>query len=166
MNKLYIFAILFTYSIGIADTPVVLHESMYLLQASRVHSKKFRYGIVPSESVVKVIHKVAIRHDIDEDVLFRIAFVESKFQTNATRKNSNGTMDVGLFQINSIHWKTTCSGLKVYRSIEDNAECAGRIVAGHAKFKGKDRHWFARYHSKTPERKLHYFNLLAKAIQE
>lgn len=40
---------------------------------------------------------------IDPYILWSIAKIESKFNPKATNKNTNGTMDIGLMQINTIH---------------------------------------------------------------
>ena len=42
---------------------------------------------------------------VNRDILFAIAVVESNFNKNAVSKNKNGTEDVGLMQINTVHFK-------------------------------------------------------------
>mgnify|MGYP000025166194 CR=1 FL=1 len=43
---------------------------------------------------------------IDPKILYSIAKKESKFNPNAISRNSNGSVDIGVMQINSVHCKT------------------------------------------------------------
>lgn len=114
-------------------------------------------------STLQVIYSVAVKTGLDAADLVRIAYVESRFKVNAVRVNTNGTTDVGLFQVNSIHWTSTCKGLDVF-SIQGNTECAARIILKHKKSASHfDTSWLGRYHSKTPSRKAKYINLLKNA---
>ena len=49
------------------------------------------------------ITSAALYHQVNPVVLRAIAFNESSMQPWAIRKNSNGTYDIGLFQINGVH---------------------------------------------------------------
>ena len=42
---------------------------------------------------------------IDPKILYSIAKIESKFNPNAINRNTNGTVDIGIMQINSVHMK-------------------------------------------------------------
>lgn len=42
---------------------------------------------------------------IDPKILYSIAKKESKFNPNAINRNSNGSVDIGVMQINSVHLK-------------------------------------------------------------
>jgi soluble lytic murein transglycosylase-like protein len=44
-------------------------------------------------------------YKIDPKILWSIAKVESNFKPTAINKNSNGTLDIGLMQINTVHLK-------------------------------------------------------------
>jgi hypothetical protein len=89
-------------------------------------------------------------------VLLKIATIESNVNPKAPmRVNKNGTKDVGMFQINSVHWHTTCKAFNVFE-LSGNARCAALLVARHRTKAGVDEHWVARYHSKTPRYKLIY----------
>jgi len=46
----------------------------------------------------------AKKNGINKDILIAIAMVESHLDKNAVSKNRNGTEDVGLMQINSVHF--------------------------------------------------------------
>ncbi len=113
----------------------------------------------PTIETLKLIARVAHAHGIDSQDLIAIAAIESRFDSNARRVNTNGTVDIGMFQVNSVQWDTKCKGLDVF-SLEGNAECAARILEGHKRHAASDPAWIARYHSKTPSKKLAYFNKL------
>lgn len=109
------------------------------------------------------IVKAACReYAIDENLVLRIAKVESNFNQKAFRRNKNGTIDVGMFQVNSIHHMRLCRGLDVY-SLEGNTYCAIKILSGlKRRYKLVDNHWYGRYHSRTKARKLAYVAKLRK----
>ena len=52
------------------------------------------------------IDDAAARYSTNPDVLRAIAFVESRARPDAVRVNTNGSVDRGMFQINSIHLPT------------------------------------------------------------
>lgn len=114
----------------------------------------------PSFETAKLIYRVAKRYNINAQDLVNIAYTESRFNNNSIRYNKNGTIDVGMFQINSVHWTTTCSKLNIYK-LEDNAACAAIIISKlKAKHSIRDKQWLGRYHSATKSKKLHYLVLL------
>lgn len=115
---------------------------------------------MPSDETLKTIYKTAKEYGIDAQLLIRIAAVESNFRANAKRLNANGTVDIGLFQINSIHWTTTCRKFDVF-TLRGNARCAAILVKQAMKHKNTDVQWVGRYHSKTPSRKHRYVKLLS-----
>jgi hypothetical protein len=115
---------------------------------------------LPSEKTLKVIYNAAKKFDVDANDLLKIAFVESSFREHARRVNSNGTIDLGMFQINSIHWSTTCKSFDVF-TLKGNAACAAKLLKAAAKHAEKDEDWKGRYHSKTPSLKSAYADKLA-----
>lgn len=116
--------------------------------------------VKPSKAAVKAMLKASSKFGIDAQDLVRIAYVESRFKQDAMRSNKNGTVDVGMFQVNSVHWSTTCRGFDVL-TLQGNAYCAAKIIAAHAKHAATDPNWLGRYHSKTKAKKLQYVELLA-----
>ncbi len=108
---------------------------------------------------VQLIYKVAKQANIDPNDLIRIAYVESRFKVNAVRANSNGTIDYGMFQINSVHWDTTCKGINVME-FKGNVRCAAKLIQQAQLHSHNDKHWIGRYHSKTHSKKIFYSNLL------
>lgn len=110
----------------------------------------------------QAIDGAAAAYGVDARVLKAIAYLESsggKF--TGPKVNKNGTVDLGAFQINSIHWATTCKMYNV-ATLKGNALCAARLLKQHKKFKGSDADWVGRYHSKTPSKKVKY----AKKIKD
>lgn len=113
--------------------------------------------------IIRNVQVAAKKYGVPELELFKIAYVESSFGINAkTRLNPNGTYDIGVFQVNSIHWYTTCKDYNIYK-MSGNTMCAAKILAMHYKHKKKDIMWAARYHSKTPSLKAKYAKKLKKA---
>lgn len=119
----------------------------------------------PDYDTMKLINRVARQYGIDSQALVRIAHVESHFNQKAMRSNRNGTVDIGMFQVNSVHWDTTCQGIDIF-TLEGNARCAALILKMHQKHAPKDRNWLGRYHSKTPSLKTKYMKLLKKVPVE
>lgn len=116
---------------------------------------------MPSDEALKTVYVTAKEYDIDAQLLIRIAAVESHFRVNAKRLNTNGTVDVGMFQINSVHWTTTCKKFDVF-TLKGNARCAATLVKQAMKYKDTDSQWVGRYHSKTPSKKRKYTKLLSQ----
>lgn len=119
-------------------------------------------GKQPSIDQVSTITYIAKKYDIDANKMLKIAWVESKFSQTAVRHNKNNTVDVGVFQINSIHFSTTCKDLDVF-VLKGNAECAARLIKIHKSQKSTDPQWLSRYHSKTPSLKAKYSKKLELA---
>jgi hypothetical protein len=95
-------------------------------------------------------------HDVNADVLKAILMVESGLNAWEVRKNSNGTLDVGMAGINSVHFPEIAKyGIAPEQLLD--ACVATYVAAWHLK-KGIRQYgntWFgiASYHSVTP-----YFN--------
>lgn len=66
--------------------------------------------------------ELADEYNLDEYILFAIMYRESRFHPDAINYNSNGSVDRGICQINSVHdsW-IAYRGLDVWT---DNIECA------------------------------------------
>ena len=56
-----------------------------------------------------------------------IAQAESGFKEDAWHANSNGTLDTGIFQVNSIHWGKEGCSFKELTDAYKNVDCAKRI---------------------------------------
>lgn len=95
-------------------------------------------------------------HGINPHVLRAILKVESNLNPNAVGQNDNGTKDVGIGQMNSMHFKELSKFGIAPEHLKD--ACIGTYVAAWHLKKGIHKHgntWFAvaSYHSATP-----YFN--------
>lgn len=111
----------------------------------------------------QVIQKASERHGLDANEMRVIAYIESSYGRNTnSRKNNNGTKDLGVFQINTVHLSGKCHDLDV-KSLEGNVECAARLIKMHKKHEHRDGMWLARYHSKTPKYKKIYWKKIQKA---
>ena len=114
-------------------------------------------------NLLYAVQKASVKYKISPNNLLKIAFVESSMRINVKpRYNKNGTQDIGPFQINTIHWNTTCSDYNL-ESVEGNALCAAKLIRIHKKKRSVDALWLARYHSKTPSLKRIYYKKLQKA---
>jgi len=108
--------------------------------------------------VVRVIEKKAIKYGIKPDLMIAIAVVESGLNPQAKRVNNNGTVDQGLFQINTVN-KDFCKEFDI-KTVKGNTECAAKLLAKHKVNKPIDSLWYCRYHSKTPSKKVAYCSKL------
>lgn len=107
------------------------------------------------------IERASKRYKVDARLLHAISQIESsKGRYAILRRNRNKTYDVGAFQINSIHWDTTCKNYDVF-TLQGNANCAARLISMHKKHASTDPIWYARYHSTTPKFK----NIYAKKVK-
>lgn len=121
---------------------------------------------VSHNALTQAIKRAAKAYDVDPRALAAIAYLESsggKFV--GLRHNRNGTWDVGAFQINSIHWDTTCAAYNVH-VLKGNAMCAAKLLRSHRRHRDSDPHWRGRYHSKTPSRKQVYATKLEKIMTQ
>lgn len=121
---------------------------------------------VPASEIKQAIEKAAEKHGLKSCRMWAIVEVETSGGRNVcTRKNTNGTTDVGPFQINSIHQDSTCIDLNL-KTIQGNALCAARILKTAKKKKSIDPLWIARYHSKRPSLKAKYYSKLKPFLKE
>ncbi|KAA0146268.1 hypothetical protein FNF27_07740 [Cafeteria roenbergensis] len=63
------------------------------------------------------------KHSWDQKACRCIVSHESGGNANAVNENSNGSFDVGLWQVNSMNWKA-CSGGRAPCDVETNLKCA------------------------------------------
>jgi len=108
---------------------------------------------------LQVILEVSKEFKLQPDKLLRIAYVESRFNHNAIRQNKNGTIDVGMMQINSVHWTTTCKAFDILK-LKGNVQCAAKLLSMHKLKASTDMYWIGRYSSKTPSIKFKYYQKL------
>lgn len=104
--------------------------------------------------------EAAARYPVSPQVLWAIAKHESNLNPAAINRNSNGTMDIGLMQINSI-WLPQLSayGYTAERLLTDacaNVMAGAWILSQQVRRYGNTWDAIGRYHSATPGRRHGY----------
>lgn len=118
-----------------------------------------------SASFIDTIGKAAEKYNINPNYLVAIGHVETNLNEDAPiRYNTNNTIDVGPFQINSVHRDSTCKEYNV-DSLSGNTHCAAKLIRMHSRKSKTDPMWLARYHSKTPSKKKKYYKKLLKYLK-
>jgi len=119
------------------------------------------------QSPERCIPAAAQHHRIDPRLLRAVLKVESDLRPWAFGRNTNGTVDLGMAQINSIHLPELARhGIQSQHLFDP---CVASYVAAWLLRKNIDRHgltWHgvAAYHSLTPEHNLRYQGLLMKVL--
>lgn len=116
-----------------------------------------------STEAERCIVPASIFHGVNYLVLRAILKIESGLNPNAVGRNGNGTVDVGIGQINSIHFTKLAQYGVAPKHLRD--ACIGTYVAAWHLRKAITRHgntWFgiAAYHSTTPYLNARYQALL------
>ena len=75
--------------------------ALYRQPLSRTAVEWFYFQITGSREVTQAILTEAEKNDIPLSLAFSLAHTESNYNTNATNRNANTTIDRGLFQLNS-----------------------------------------------------------------
>jgi hypothetical protein len=122
--------------------------------AGTLEAHAARKGFKPSTSVIAAIKHASKAYGVDERSMLAIALIESSFNPNAYNVNVNGTVDVGLFQINSVVAKEECIEYNLW-SAKGSALCAAKMIAKHKKT--GDPLYLGRYHSSRKDLKLNYY---------
>ena len=119
------------------------------------------------QSPERCIPAAAQHHRIDPRLLRAVLKVESDLRPWAFGRNANGTVDMGMAQINSIHLPELARhGIQSQHLFDP---CVASYVAAWLLRRNIDRHgltWFgvAAYHSLTPEHNQRYQGLLMKVL--
>jgi hypothetical protein len=117
-------------------------------------------GFKPSERIVKAILEAADTYSIDALELTAIAIVETGLGKYAkTHRNSNGTLDKGLFQINTVN-ESQCIEYNL-ESPEGSSLCAAKLLS---QIRTRHADYLGRYHSKTPVKKVAYMQKVSKVL--
>ncbi len=117
-------------------------------------------GFDVSDRIVNAILTASKTYQIDAMELTAIGIIETGLGKYArTRKNLNGTVDRGLFQINSVN-ETACIEYNL-DSPEGSALCAAKLLS---QIKTKYADYLGRYHSNTPVKKVQYFKKITKVL--
>jgi lysozyme-related protein Hpa2 len=113
------------------------------------------------------IADAAARHGVNGDVLRAIGWQESRLQAAALGHNANGTIDIGAFQVNSIHLRELAR-YGIDRAALHDGCVSAEVAAWHYR-RQVDRlgdTWSAvgAYHSVTPFRAAGYANRIAAIL--
>jgi soluble lytic murein transglycosylase-like protein len=113
------------------------------------------------------IDDAAQRHRVNALVLRAIGWQESRLRPDAVGRNTNGTIDLGAFQINSVHLPALARLGIAPEALADGCVCAD-VAAWHYR-RQVDRlgnTWAAvgAYHSATPARAAGYANRIAAIL--
>lgn len=100
------------------------------------------------------INEAALCFKINPLLIKAIIWQESKNQQDAINRNKNNTIDVGMMQINSIHFKSLKKMGITEQSLRENS-CANVFSGAWVLSQIIDRHGYTwdgigRYHSSTP----------------
>lgn len=79
---------------------------LYRQSMSKVAVERFYTGITGNKDVTKAILLEADRNSIPLSLAFALAYTESRYKVTAVNHNTNGTIDRGLFQLNSSSFPT------------------------------------------------------------
>ncbi|MCK9686989.1 lytic transglycosylase domain-containing protein [Comamonadaceae bacterium BS-T2-15] len=113
------------------------------------------------------IDDAAARHGVNSLVLRAIGWQESQLQPAALGHNANGSVDVGAFQINSVHL-SELGRYGIARAALFDGCVSAEVAAWHYR-RQIDQHgdsWQAvgAYHSRTPARAAWYANQIASLL--
>jgi len=107
-------------------------------------------------------------HDfgIEPSLLARIATIESSMNPRAINQNKNGTVDIGLMQINSMHLKRLSSIGVTKQALLDpevNIYVGALLLSSHIRKRGYNLSAIGCYHSANPVFKNQWLKRLAMA---
>jgi len=113
------------------------------------------------------IADAAARHQVNADVLRAIGWQESRLQPQALGRNADGSLDIGAFQINSVHL-SELGRYGVDRTALADGCVSADVAAWHYRRQVERRGntWLAvgAYHSGTPGRAAWYANRIATIL--
>lgn len=124
-------------------------------------------GMVTKEQATACIAPAAAYHSVNPSILRGILKVESSFSPRAVNRNQNGSVDVGIGQMNSIHFKELSKHGIAPNDLFD--PCIGTYVAAWhlaKQYRAYGNTWFAigAYHSATPYFNSRYQSLVYNAL--
>ena len=121
-------------------------------------------GLKPSNRVIKAVVTAARWYQLNPLELAAIGIIETGLgKYNVDVINKNGTVDTGLFQINTIN-TSKCPEFNL-NTPEGSSMCAARLLQRiRRQYQNVDESWPAIYHSKTKKHKEQYFQKLSKVL--
>ena len=138
----------------------------YRQSQSRSAVEWFYTNVAESRDVALAILDAASEFNISPALAFALAYTESRFKTNAKHTNINGTVDRGLFQLNSASFKSLTEEdffdprISAYYGMSHLKYCletAGNEIAGLAMYNaGRNKV----QNNKTPQTTLNYISTI------
>ena len=130
-------------------------------QSDEIKALALKNGFKPSDRIVKAIVNASKRYHIDALELTAIGILETGLGRYAKdRLNTNGTIDHGIFQINTVN-ESKCVEYNL-SSVEGSSYCAAKLLSRIKKHHVSD--YLGRYHSKTPSKKAKYFEKITQVL--
>lgn len=105
------------------------------------------------QGVLSCIAKASHTFDLPSEWLLAIALHESALNPNALNHNRNGSWDVGVMQINSVHWPRLKELDITPEALFDpcvNVTVGAWLLKSHVQALGLNAKAIGRYHSATP----------------
>jgi len=117
-------------------------------------------GFQPDARIARAIVKASRRYHIDARELAAIAIVETGLgKYTRSTPNDNGTIDEGIFQINSVNF-SRCVEYNL-KSPEGSAYCAAKLLST---IKHARSDYLGVWHSKTPSKKIKYMKKVTQVL--
>lgn len=113
-----------------------------------------------------IFEKAGADFGIEPSLLKRIATIESSMNPRAINQNQNGTIDIGLMQINTIHLRRLSKIGITQESLKDpevNIYVAALLLSSHIRKKGYNLDAIGCYHSANLIYKSQWLKRLAMA---
>jgi hypothetical protein len=126
-----------------------------------------------TEKIAKAIYQESEKHDINYKLMTALIMAESSFHTKANHKNSNGTTDISIAQINYETWsvelhrvkKITLDKKKLQTDYVYAIQMMAEVMNVYKERKKNSKEWYGYYHSGTPTVKAEYLETVDKKLQ-
>lgn len=111
----------------ITQSPVSLHKPVSIVKRKVMEERVYELGgeIVTFDSPIE--EYICEKFGKDCIQAISLAHAESNMRVDAWNANENGTLDVGIFQVNSIHWNKEGCSFADLTVAEKNVDCAFTI---------------------------------------
>lgn len=131
-----------------------------------VQDLALKNGFKPSNEVIKAVVKAARWYALEPLDLAAIGLIETGLgRYNQDTHNTNGTVDTGIFQINTVN-RPKCVQFDL-TTAEGSAMCAAKLLQSiRRQYAPKDPQWKAVYHSKTKQFKDKYARKIAQVLEK
>ena len=120
------------------------------------HNQRVRVNSKVLDAILMASHA----YHVSAKEMFAIALIESGLNIYAHRTNNNGTIDTGIFQINSINFNK-CKEYNVYTLI-GNSMCCAKLLSILKENRPND--YIGVFHSKTPRFKQEYIAKISEVL--